>query len=147
MWELFLRNRASIINQCLQLFKEEGTTEIALKLLIKKQGNKKSPKKLGYFFAEVLPKIAYGLKDVGYWEATEDWAEYYLRKQFLGENQLVNGKTGEVICEPRHISDLDDEEMGVFLKQCILHGSVDLMVRIATPEEWKEAHPEKYPQN
>lgn len=138
LWDLYLPDRNQLINECLQTYKADIGNELQLVLTAKKKGKPKTPNKLGYFFVEILPKITFGLKDIGYWEIDEDAAYIFLCKRFNGTKTIAHHTTGEVLEQiPITLSELDDDQMWKFMDLCVKFASAELMVRIITPEEWK----------
>lgn len=136
--DLFLTDRERVVKDCLKLFQTDAATEIELDVVFKTKGKKKSYNKLGYFFSEVLPKVVAGLVDNGWNDMDDEIAYIFLCKRFFGLKITRNSKTGEEISEPITLSDVDDEQFGLFLNSTITFANTELFANIQTPEEYKQ---------
>lgn len=135
-WELFLNNRSKIINECVGLFSKNPETETEIHIEVKFIPLvKKASGKLGYFYAEIIPAITQGLIDAGNWDMTDRITYLFLCKIFLGEK--INLINGEEVKEIKSVSDLNDDEMRIFLDACIKFGQNELNIRFQTPEEYR----------
>jgi len=135
-WELYLSQRDQVIKNCLSLFQSEAT-EIELEGLIKLPGKKKSKGKLGYFYAEILPRITEALTDSGWDNMTEEIAYLWLCKRFNGVKTMSNEKTGEVMNDIITLSDLDDDQTSIFINSVIIFGGTELNITFKGSEEYK----------
>lgn len=134
-WEILLSDRLKVIADCMKLTKLDNITEVDLSGMLKLKPKRKSQKKMGYFYAEILPTIAQGFVDSGEREVDEDAAYLFLCKRFLGVKTVT--VHGEDIPEIKTLSDIDDDQAKLFLDSCVMFGNQFLNLVFKSPEEYK----------
>jgi hypothetical protein len=82
-------------------------------------GNKKTPKQMGYYRAEILPKALHGFIEAGYFTFTEYDAHEQLKSMFFNDTK-ENLLTGEIANIPRSLADADKDELLSFIDKCII---------------------------
>lgn len=133
-WEIFLLDRGRIKLECQKMFEKPGEDVIKMKAVISAETNRKTQGQLGYFYAEVRPKISLALIDIGHFQMNEENTEYYLRKRILGCTTFTN-PDGSQDSEPVRLSSLDEQGMRNFITEAVHHGNIDLMAGIRSADE------------
>lgn len=104
---------------------------------ISKPEKMKSPRQLGYWHAEILPKCTRGLYNVGYKPMDTTIAGRFLLAKFHVD-EFMDEKTGEILRVPKRLSDTTEEEMTTLIDFVIDFAKEYLGERIVPPQEYYE---------
>lgn len=143
---LHIRNRKDMVDDLLFV---SGEVEI----IIRKKKRIRSLKLNSYYWAEVVPKIQAGLKELGtrlnlsetdqwiedYFKSTSsDQAHQYLKDRFI-EKEIVDQDSGEIIKNKITTTNMSNSEFLDYIAQITQFGAEMLGVQILQPNEQSEA--------
>lgn len=135
-WSLYLIDRAGTIAKISETFKKANSLIIRLDGVFELEYIAKTNEQLGYYFAEIIPKLTMGLKDIGYSDITEMSADTFARNNWYYED-VVNYNTSEFIKQPKSLSEASKEELSALIDSAIIFIQTELNVNVQTPLEWK----------
>lgn len=116
-------------------------------LTIKRDRKAKSHAQLGYYYAVVLPYVAYGLISLGNDfqvdnEADMDEIDHFLKEKFLNNGIEFADRHGVAHKGKSSLARTTTTQMLEFVDRVIQFAAEDLSIEIPTPDiDWKETYP------
>jgi len=136
------RTRKRIKEECKMAFAGKRIV-----MTIKRDRKARSHAQLGYYYAVVLPYVAYGLIQLGNDfqvdnEADMDEIDHFLKEKFLNNGIEFSDRHGEAHKGKSSIARTTTTQMLEFVDRVIQFAAEDLETEIPTPDiDWKETHP------
>lgn len=139
-WAFFLEDEERVINEIVeQWVRSDNAQEVLLEVRITSPFQQKTSKQMGYYFAEVLPKLTRGYQMYGN-EYDSDKVDEILKLQFLSD-AFYDPITDSWYRISKSKARASKDEMTEYLDKCIrLQCENFPEFPIEDPEVWKKKH-------
>lgn len=136
-WVFFIDDEHLAIQEIVQQWvKSENAQEVALEIRITSPHQMKTRRQLGYFHAEILPKITKGYQWYGN-EYDRDQIYHLLKLQFFSE-QIYDPILDTWERQPKSLAEASKEEMMQFIDECLRFADDAFPeIHIEDPEAYK----------
>lgn len=134
---LTLQDKRRVMNRIFDNIMPKTAVMVELDVLFTKRTGDKSQPQMGYYRAEILPKIAAGFRDLGNQDVDEDVANEILKRKYF-YRKVWNSLLGEFIHIPESLASASKERMSQLIDNAIIFGASELHVTIESPEEYKK---------
>ena len=136
-------NWQAVQNQLKTKYKKDDLKDDYFVMSIAKIRQEKSPSQLGYFHAEILPKIVAGYREAGnifpIGKNGEEWVKNQIKtlEEIDFTEKIRNTQTGNETTNLRSFSTASMEEMTHIIDVCIMTFGLYFGIYFVTPKEYK----------